>query len=89
MSRPTRILLVGAGRMALNHMRAIQKMPELGVIVGGVDPWEGARQQSDGSDIRRTGVWAYRRNRYRFVKPIVEGNSVLAVGNGGHQIRLN
>ena len=44
MSNPTRILLVGCGRMALNHFENLQTMPELGAVVAGVDPSEEARQ---------------------------------------------
>lgn len=45
MSRPTRILLVGAGRMGLNHLRGIGSVPDLGVVVAGVDPSEEARHR--------------------------------------------
>jgi len=43
MSNPTRILLVGCGRMALGHVNGLKALPELAVIVAGVDPSEEAR----------------------------------------------
>lgn len=39
-----RILLVGCGRMGLNHFENLQKMPELGTVIAGVDPSEAARK---------------------------------------------
>lgn len=43
MNTPIRILLVGCGRMALGHAAGLKSLPELGVIVAGVDPSEDAR----------------------------------------------
>jgi len=45
MSTPTRILLAGTGRMGLAHLQAIQKMPELGTVVAGMDPAAEARSR--------------------------------------------
>jgi myo-inositol 2-dehydrogenase/D-chiro-inositol 1-dehydrogenase len=45
MDRPVRILLIGAGRMGLGHLEAIQKMPELASVVAGVDPSPAARER--------------------------------------------
>jgi predicted dehydrogenase len=44
MSTPTRILLVGCGRMNLSHVQGLKKLPELATIVAGVDPSKTARQ---------------------------------------------
>lgn len=44
MDTPIRILLVGAGRMGLGHLKELLKMPELATVVGGVDPSPEARQ---------------------------------------------
>lgn len=43
MNTPVRILLAGAGRMGVAHLQAIQKMPELGIVVAGMDPSAEAR----------------------------------------------
>lgn len=45
MTTPVRVLLVGAGRMGLSHLKSIQSMPELGQVVAGVDPSEEARRR--------------------------------------------
>ena len=45
MNTPIRILLVGCGRMALDHARGLKSVPQLGVIVAGVDPSEDARKK--------------------------------------------
>lgn len=44
MNSPIRILLVGCGRMALNHFENLQNLPGLGAVVAGVDPSEEARK---------------------------------------------
>ena len=44
MNTPIRILLVGCGRMALNHVNGLKSVPELGSVVSGVDPSEEARR---------------------------------------------
>ena len=44
MTNPTRILLVGCGRMNLSHVQGLKKLPELATIVAGVDPSETARK---------------------------------------------
>ena len=43
MKTPIRILLVGCGRMALDHANSLKSLSELGVIIAGVDPSEEAR----------------------------------------------
>ena len=45
MDTPIRILLVGAGRMGLGHLRALVDLPELATVVAGVDPSPEARQR--------------------------------------------
>ncbi|MDA0709855.1 MAG: Gfo/Idh/MocA family oxidoreductase [bacterium] len=44
MSNPTRILLVGCGRMNLSHVAGLKKLPEMATLVAGVDPSESARR---------------------------------------------
>jgi predicted dehydrogenase len=44
MSTPTRILLVGCGRMNLSHVQGLKNLPNLATIVAGVDPSETARK---------------------------------------------
>ncbi len=44
MNTPIRILLVGCGRMALSHASGLKPLPELGLIVAGVDPSKDARK---------------------------------------------
>ncbi len=45
MDTPIRILLVGAGRMGLGHLKELLNMPDLAAVVGGVDPSPEARQR--------------------------------------------
>lgn len=44
MSNPTRILLVGCGRMNLSHVQGLKNVAELATLAAGVDPSEAARQ---------------------------------------------
>lgn len=43
---PTRVLLLGAGRMGLDHVRAIQQMPEVARVVAAMDPSQSAREMA-------------------------------------------
>ena len=44
MDAPLRILLVGAGRMGLGHLKELLKLPDLATVVAGVDSFSAARQ---------------------------------------------
>ena len=44
-NRPSRVLLVGAGRMGLGHLKELLKVPQLATVVGGVDQSPEARQR--------------------------------------------
>ena len=45
MNGPVRLVLLGAGRQGLAHLQAIQKLPDLGRVVAGMDPSAEARRR--------------------------------------------
>lgn len=80
MSNPTRILLVGCGRMNLSHVQGLKELPDMATIVAGVDLSEVARKNIEAEH----GISPTFENLEEALEQIEADAAIIAVPNNLH-----